>query len=123
MKLALVLLILLAVALAQCARPTAAAEPQPLPGTEPLTRPGHLGAFLVAHLDRSEDPVDLYRAWAPAHQVLRVRAAGAIKLRVLPRFEKTKKPGKVLPIQERVAIPPTAVTATTASAATSNVTR
>jgi hypothetical protein len=60
-------------------------------GTEPLTRPGHLGAFLVAHLDRSEDPVDLYRAWAPAHQVLHVRAAGAVKVRVLPRFEKTGK--------------------------------
>jgi subtilisin family serine protease len=61
-------------------------------GTEPLTRPGHLGAFLTAHLDRSEDPADLYRAWAPAHQMLRVRAAGAVKVRLLPRFEKTRKP-------------------------------
>jgi dienelactone hydrolase len=52
MKLALVLLILLAVALAQSARPTAAAEPQPLPGTEPLTREGDLAAQMVQGIDR-----------------------------------------------------------------------
>lgn len=55
-------------------------------GTAPLTRPGHLAASLLAHLDRSEDPVDLYRAWAPAHMVLRVRSTGAVKLRLLRRF-------------------------------------
>jgi hypothetical protein len=60
-------------------------------GTEPLTRPGHLSAFLVAHLDRSEDPIDLYRAWAPAHDVLRVRVSGAVRARMLPRFQKTRK--------------------------------
>jgi hypothetical protein len=60
-------------------------------GNEPLTRPGHLSATLAAHLDRSEDPVDLYRLWAPARQVLRVRAAGAVKLRLLPRVPRTPK--------------------------------
>jgi hypothetical protein len=60
-------------------------------GTEPLTRPGHLGAFLVAHLDRGEDPLDLYRAWAPARMVLRVRATGSVKLRLLPRSSKELK--------------------------------
>jgi hypothetical protein len=60
-------------------------------GTEPLTRPGHLTAFLVAHLDRSEDPLDLYRLWAPARQVIRVRAAGAVKMRLLPRAPRTPK--------------------------------
>ena len=60
-------------------------------GTQPLTRPGHLGAFLVAHLDRAEDPIDLYRAWAPARMVLRVHTTGAVKLRLLPRFSKTLK--------------------------------
>jgi hypothetical protein len=60
-------------------------------GTAPLTRPGHLGVSLLAHLDRSEDPVDLYRAWAPAHMILRVRAAGAVKLRLLRRFSRTLK--------------------------------
>jgi len=61
-------------------------------GTQALTRPGHLGAFLVAHLDRSEDPVDLYRTWAPAHDVLRVRLSGAVRARILPRFQKTRAP-------------------------------
>jgi hypothetical protein len=60
-------------------------------GNEPLTRPGHLSAFLVAHLDRSEDPADLYRLWAPARQTLRVRATGAVKVRLLPRFPRKPK--------------------------------
>jgi hypothetical protein len=60
-------------------------------GTQPLTRPGHLGASLLAHLDRSEDPVDLYRAWAPARMVLRVRTTGSVRLRLLPRLSKTPK--------------------------------
>jgi Subtilase family len=59
-------------------------------GTDPLTRPGHLTAFLAAHLDRSEDPVDLYRAWAPARQVLHVRLGGAIRVRVLQRLQKVR---------------------------------
>jgi Subtilase family len=60
-------------------------------GTEPLNRPGHLDGFLSAHLDRNEDPVDLYRAWAPARMVLHVRATGAVALRVLPRAPRTAK--------------------------------
>jgi subtilisin family serine protease len=60
-------------------------------GNEPLTRPGHLAASLTAHLDRSEDPVDLYRLWAPAQQVLRVRSAGAVKMRLLPRAPRKRK--------------------------------
>jgi hypothetical protein len=59
-------------------------------GTAPLTRPGHLGASLVAHLDRSEDPVDLYRAWAPPRVVLRVHTTGAVKLRLLRRLSTLK---------------------------------
>ena len=60
-------------------------------GTAPLTRPGYLAASLLAHLDRSEDPVDLYRAWAPARMVLRVNASGAVKLRLLRRVTTTLK--------------------------------
>jgi hypothetical protein len=60
-------------------------------GTEPLNRPGHLDGLLSAHLDHSEDPADLYRAWAPAHQALHVRATGAVTLRVLPRAPRTAK--------------------------------
>ena len=61
-------------------------------GTQPLTRPGHLGAFLVAHLDRSEDPVDLYRAWAPAGMVLRITATKGVELRVLSRVSRKAQP-------------------------------
>jgi Subtilase family len=60
-------------------------------GNEPLTRPGHLNASLAAHLDRGEDPVDLYRVWSPGRHVLRVRAAGAVKLRLLRRAPRKTK--------------------------------
>jgi hypothetical protein len=60
-------------------------------GTQPLNAPAHLGAFLSAHLDRSEDPVDLYRAWAPAHEILRVRTTGAVKVRLLTRAPRKAK--------------------------------
>lgn len=60
-------------------------------GNQPLTRPGHLAAFLVAHLDRNEDPVDLYRAWAPAHETLHIRLSGSVRIRILPRFQKSRK--------------------------------
>jgi hypothetical protein len=54
-------------------------------GTPPLNGPGHFAASLTAHLDRNEDPVDLYRAWAPGHEVLHVHTTGAVKVRVLRR--------------------------------------
>ena len=60
-------------------------------GNAPLTRPGHLTASLAAHLDRSEDPVDLYRLWSPAREVLRVHAAGAVKMRLLRRAPRKTK--------------------------------
>lgn len=72
-------------------------------GTTPLTRPGHLSAFLEAHLDRSEDPVDLYRAWAPAHEALRIRATGAVRIQLLPRFQRTRVP-KPLAVGKRGAV-------------------
>jgi hypothetical protein len=61
-------------------------------GTQPLTRPGHLDTILVAHLDRSEDPVDLYRAWAPAGMALRISATRGVELRVLSRVSKKAQP-------------------------------
>jgi len=60
-------------------------------GTQPLTGPGHLSATLRAHLDRSEDPIDLYRAWAPARAVLHLRVTGTARVRLLPRFQRTVK--------------------------------
>jgi hypothetical protein len=60
-------------------------------GTQPLNGPGHLSGFLTAHVDRAEDPVDLYRAWAPARTTLHVTAAGGVRLRVLPRAPRKAK--------------------------------
>jgi hypothetical protein len=60
-------------------------------GTQPLNGPGRLGGAVSAHLDRAEDPADLYRAWAPAHTALHVRASGAVKLRILPRSPRKAK--------------------------------
>ncbi len=64
-------------------------------GTEPLTRPGHLGGFVSAHVDRSEDPVDLYRVWAPGRQVLRANVIGSVTVRVLRR---APRPAKAQPL-------------------------
>ncbi len=60
-------------------------------GTEPLTAPGHLGGFLSAHVDHNEDPVDLYRVWAPGRKVLRARVIGSVSVRLLPRAPETTK--------------------------------
>jgi hypothetical protein len=38
-----------------------------------LTRPGRARATLRARLDRTEDPVDVYRVYVPAHRQLRLR--------------------------------------------------
>jgi subtilisin family serine protease len=61
-------------------------------GTSPLTEPGRPRASLTASVDRSEDPVDLYRAWAPAHQTLQVHVSGSVAVRVLARAPQTKNP-------------------------------
>ena len=60
-------------------------------GTQPLNGPGHLNGFLAAHVDRAEDPADLYRAWAPAHTTLHVHTSGAVRLRMLPRAPRRAK--------------------------------
>jgi len=54
-------------------------------GTPPLTRPGQTTASLAARVDRSEDPSDLYRIWAPPGMVTRARVSGPVALRLLPR--------------------------------------
>jgi Subtilase family len=60
-------------------------------GTVPLTGPGHLSAALGARVDRNEDPLDLYRAWAPARATLSAHASGAVAVRILPRLPKEKQ--------------------------------
>jgi hypothetical protein len=54
-------------------------------GTTPLTRPGRTSATLTARVDRAEDPIDLYRAWAPPGMTLRARFTGPVSLRLLRR--------------------------------------
>ncbi len=54
-------------------------------GMAPLTAPGHLTSSLRAHVDRNEDPLDLYRIWTPPRLTVRVRAVGSVALRILPR--------------------------------------
>jgi subtilisin family serine protease len=53
--------------------------------TAPLTVPGRTVGSIAARVDRTEDPLDLYRAWAPAGRVLRAHATGSVLVRVLER--------------------------------------
>ena len=57
-------------------------------GTPPLTARGRTTGSIAAHVDRTEDPVDLYRVWAPAQRVLKARTSGAVALRLLTRSAK-----------------------------------
>jgi subtilisin family serine protease len=60
-------------------------------GTTPLTRPGQTAGSVSARVDRSEDPVDLYRVWAPAGQTLRARVTGSVAVRLLPRSRRANR--------------------------------
>jgi subtilisin family serine protease len=53
--------------------------------TPPLTTAGHTAGSVTARVDRSEDPIDLYRVWSPAGHTLRAQVAGSVRLRVLER--------------------------------------
>jgi hypothetical protein len=53
--------------------------------TPPLTTAGHTAGSITARVDRSEDPLDLYRVWAPAGQTLRAQVTGSVRVRVLER--------------------------------------
>jgi hypothetical protein len=57
-------------------------------GNPPLTTSGRPTGSITAHVDRVEDPVDLYRVWAPSHRVLRARASGSVAIRLLKRSQK-----------------------------------
>ena len=54
-------------------------------GTPPLTTPGRTTGSISARVDRSEDPIDLYRVWAPAGRTLRAQVAGSVLVRLLER--------------------------------------
>ena len=54
-------------------------------GTPPLTAPGRTAGSISARVDRSEDPIDLYRVWAPAGRTLRAQVTGSVLVRLLER--------------------------------------
>jgi len=54
-------------------------------GTPPLTAPGRTTGSISARVDRSEDPIDLYRVWAPAGRTLRAQVTGSVLVRLLER--------------------------------------
>jgi subtilisin family serine protease len=53
--------------------------------TPPLTTAGHTAGTITARVDRSDDPLDLYRVWAPAGHTLRARVTGSVRVRLLER--------------------------------------
>jgi len=69
-------------------------------GTAPLTRPGRTNGTITARVDRSEDPVDLYRVWVPAGMTLRARVTGTVGLRLLARSARATS-GRPLAVASR----------------------
>nr|MDQ2982081.1 S8 family serine peptidase [Actinomycetota bacterium] len=59
-------------------------------GTPPLTTPGRSAGTIAAQVDRSEDPVDLYRVWAPAGRTLRAQVTGSVLVRLLERTRRAR---------------------------------
>ena len=59
--------------------------------------------MLSARVDLNEDPVDLYRVWAPAARTLRVRGAGQVTVRLLGRAARAKKPSVLAASRNGVA--------------------
>ena len=54
-------------------------------GNPPLTTAGRPAGSINASVDRSEDPLDLYRIWAPAKRTLRAHVTGAVTVKLLER--------------------------------------
>jgi hypothetical protein len=60
-------------------------------GTPPLTQPGRTSGSVTARVERNEDPVDLYRIWAPVLTTVRARLTGPVAARLLPRSSTGRK--------------------------------
>jgi subtilisin family serine protease len=58
--------------------------------TPPLTTAGHPAGSITARVDRSEDPIDLYRVWAPAGHTLRAHVTGSVRVRLLQRAKQVR---------------------------------
>ena len=59
-------------------------------GVPPLTTPAHPAGSISARVDHAEDPLDLYRIWAPAQRTLRARVTGAVRVRLLERANRVQ---------------------------------
>jgi hypothetical protein len=59
-------------------------------GVAPLTTPAHPAGSISARVDHAEDPLDLYRIWAPAKRTLRARVTGAVRVRLLERANRVR---------------------------------
>jgi subtilisin family serine protease len=60
-------------------------------GTPPLTGPGRTSTSMLARVDEYEDPLDLYRVWAPAGRTLRATVTGEVTVRLLKRATRATK--------------------------------
>jgi hypothetical protein len=58
--------------------------------TRPLTTPSRTAGSISAHVDRSEDPIDLYRVWAPAGRTLHAQVTGSVLVRLLERTTRAR---------------------------------
>ena len=54
-------------------------------GNPPLTSPNRTSRSVFARIEQAEDPVDLYRVWAPPQMTLHARFSGQVALRLLHR--------------------------------------
>lgn len=53
--------------------------------TPPLTTPVRAAGSIAARVDRADDPLDLYRVWAPTGRTLRAHVTGSVLVRLLDR--------------------------------------
>jgi hypothetical protein len=72
-------------------------------GSSPLTQPGRTSATIAARVEKTEDPVDLYRVWSPAQMTLRARFTGKIVVRFLPRSANLRRTRPLAVSQGQVA--------------------
>jgi len=72
-------------------------------GTPPMTQPGRTSATITAHVEKAEDPVDLYRVWSPAGMTLRARLTGRVVVRFLPRSANLRRTRPLAVSKDHVA--------------------
>jgi hypothetical protein len=73
-------------------------------GTPSLTGPGRTSGSIAARVERNEDPVDLYRVWAPAGMTLRAWLSGPVAVRLLPRSSRGSRARPLAVAKRGVAV-------------------